>query len=65
MSRRVTMRTAAEIDKLIREWETLRGDYAARGAIGIVDFINAEIRKLRRERDALPATGAMTVKPVI
>ncbi len=43
-------RTAAEIDKLISEWEHLRDEYASRGATGIVDFITAELRKLRIER---------------
>lgn len=47
-------RSAAELEKLIAEWETLRAEYAARQATGIVDFINAEIRKLERERDATP-----------
>ena len=46
-------RTVAEIDKMIGEWESLRADYVARGATGIVDFINAEIRKLRRDRDTV------------
>ena len=59
------MRTAAEIDKLIGEWEALRADYAARGAAGIVDFINAEIRKLCRERETAPAAATVPVRPVI
>jgi hypothetical protein len=45
-------RSSSEIENLIAEWEALRGEYAARGSTGIVDFINAEIRKLRAERDA-------------
>lgn len=49
------MRSTAEIDKLITEWESLRAEYASRGATGIVDFINAELRKLRLERDSAPA----------
>ncbi|MDO9487170.1 MAG: hypothetical protein Q7J32_02270 [Sphingomonadaceae bacterium] len=44
-------RTSDEIEKLIDEWESLRADYASRGSTGIVDFINAELRKLRAERD--------------
>ena len=59
------MRTAAEIDKRIGEWEALRADYAERGAAGIVDFINAEIRKLRRERDTAPAAETVIVKSVL
>lgn len=59
------MRTAAEIDKLIGEWEALRADYSGRGAAGIVDFINVEIRKLRRERDTAPAAETAIVKPVM
>lgn len=59
------MRSAAEIDKLIGEWESLRADYTARGAIGIVDFINVEIRKLRRERATAPAAEIVDPKPVI
>ena len=43
-------RSVAELEKLIGEWESLRADYAARGASGIVDFINAELRKLRSEQ---------------
>jgi hypothetical protein len=49
------MRSVAEIDKLIAEWQSLRGDYVTRGATGIVDFINAEIRKLESERRAIVA----------
>jgi len=48
-------RTAAEIDKLITEWESLRAEYASRGSTGIVDFISAELRKLRLERANLTA----------
>ena len=60
------MRTAADIDKLIGEWEELRAEYVERGASGIVDFINAEIRKLRRERDTAPAAEAADpLKPVL
>lgn len=59
------MRTVADLEKLIGEWEALRADYAERGSTGIVDFINDELRKLRRERDSLPATATITVKPVI
>lgn len=49
-------RTTAEIDKLIAEWEVLRAEYEHRGSTGLVDFINAEIRKLKAER-------AMAVMP--
>ena len=59
------MRTVADVDKLIGEWEALRAGYAGRGAVGIVDFINAEIRKLRREREDVPSARTTTVKPVI
>jgi hypothetical protein len=59
------MRTAAEIDQLIGEWEALRADYSERGAAGIVDFINAEIHKLCRERETARAAETVTVKPVI
>ena len=59
------MRTIADVDKLIGEWEALRADYAGRGAVGIVDFINAEIRKLRREREDALAARAVTVDPAI
>ncbi len=45
-------RSTAEIDKLVQEWEALRAEYASRGATGIVDFINTELRKLRAEREA-------------
>lgn len=47
-------RSPDELDKLIDEWESLRAEYASRGSTGIVDFINAELRKLRAERDAMP-----------
>jgi|GEM_PF-4210331 len=53
MSGQTVQRTAAEIDRLIGEWERLRADYERRGSTGIVDFINAEIRKLRSERAAI------------
>ena len=43
------MRSRVEIETLIRDWEVLRVDYAGRGAAGIVNFIDAEIRKLRTE----------------
>ena len=59
------MRSAAEIDKLIGEWESLRADYTARGAIGIVDVINVEIRKLRRERATTPVAEAVDPKPAM
>jgi hypothetical protein len=59
------MRSAAEIDKLIEEWESLRREYATRGATGIVDFINAEMRKLRSERDAAPSAAIADPKPVV
>ena len=65
MSGRTTMQTAAEIGKLIAEWEALRDDYAGRGAAGIVDFINVEIRKLRRERDTAPADADISIKPSV
>jgi hypothetical protein len=51
-------RTVDEIDGRIAEWEALRADYAARGSTGIVDFINAELRKLHEERATLaPIAG--------
>ena len=56
-------RSVAEIDKLIGEWEALRMDYAARGATGIVNFIDAEIRKLRHERDTVTASQPPALKP--
>lgn len=59
MSGPTSPRTLAEIDKLIGEWETLRVDYERRGSAGIVDFINAEIRKLKAER----ATAATEMPP--
>ena len=43
------MRSRVEIETLIRDWELLRVDYVARGAAGIVSFIDTEIRKLRAE----------------
>ncbi|MFC3712711.1 hypothetical protein ACFOMD_09030 [Sphingoaurantiacus capsulatus] len=46
-------RSAGDIDKLIVEWESLRAEYASRGSTGIVDFISAELRKLRLERAEL------------
>lgn len=46
-------RSSEEIAKLLDEWEALRADYMSRGSTGIVDFINAELRKLRAERDAI------------
>jgi hypothetical protein len=55
-------RRPAELDKLIQEWEALRADYEKRGSTGIVDFINAEIRKLRSER-ALIAVPTAPPKP--
>lgn len=54
-------RSPDELDKLIDEWESLRAEYASRGSTGIVDFINAELRKLRAERAAIrlpPPTSA-------
>lgn len=51
-------RTTVEIDKLIIEWESLRAEYASRGATGIVDFINAELRKLRVERESAARPSA-------
>lgn len=59
------MRTTAEIDKLIGEWEALRADYSERGAAGMVDFINTEIRKLQRERETASAAATVIVKPVL
>ncbi len=47
-------RSSDEIEKLLAEWESLRAEYASRGSTGIVDFINAELRKLRAERDLRP-----------
>ena len=55
--------SVAEIDKLIGDWESLRADYAERGATGIVDFINAEIRKLKHERASALASRPPTLKP--
>ena len=49
-------RSVAEIDKLIGDWDALRADYAARGATGIVNFIDAELRKLRQERETAAAS---------
>jgi len=46
-------RSPDELEKLIDEWESLRAEYASRGSTGIVDFINAELRKLRAERAAI------------
>lgn len=43
-------RSLDEIEKLINEWEALHTEYVSRGSTGIVDFINAELRKLRAER---------------
>ena len=40
------MRSVADLDKLIVEWESVRADYTARGSSGIVNFIIIEIRKL-------------------
>lgn len=48
-------RTLGEVEKLLTEWESLRSEYASRGSTGIVDFINAELRKLRAEHDVLTA----------
>lgn len=58
-------RSVAEIDKLIGDWEALRTDYAARGATGIVNFIDAEIRKLRQERGMVAASQAAPLKPTV
>lgn len=57
------MRSRVEIETLIRDWEVLRVDYAGRGAAGIVNFIDAEIRKLKHERETLSASGPPTLKP--
>lgn len=57
-------RTVAELEKLIAEWEALRADYAARGSTGIVDFINAELRKLRSEHARAVAAPVPKPKPV-
>lgn len=54
-------RSREEVEKLIGEWESLRAEYASRGSSGIVDFINAELRKLRAELDA--ASFPIELKP--
>jgi hypothetical protein len=50
-------RTAAEIETKIDEWLTLRASYVARGATGIVSFIDDEVAKLRRELDQVRLPG--------
>ncbi len=62
MSRTETARSVEEIDRLIGEWEALRADYERRGSTGIVDFITAEIRKLKSER-AATIEAAVPLKP--
>ena len=57
-------RPVADIEKLIAEWEALRADYATRGSTGIVDFINAELLKLRNEHASAIAAQAVKPNPV-
>lgn len=53
------MRSVADLDKLIVEWESLRADYTARGSSGIVNFIIIEIRKLEAERRSVSVAQSM------